>query len=696
MNELRQDLFDKLVAQHDARVKEWLDRYTRLTRDIQEIKSRLETGKGELTDDSLYHGLSSLSEQCYEGFIQKLINEQSNGIANSGQSIIKRDDLAGFLKNARFQTFLSEIISSPLNPEVYAEFNDWWKKQIGVLNKVLINRIFAACAPGRLSTVVDAKRFDELFAWVQEKGIIGSYTPTEEGDSWLTRNIFLMNEFRGVDLKGIPEGWLNMFPWLLYEYMDSEQGQSGEGSLDEMEISYVIHSAFSVAANRIGLTMEDSVSSVFCAALQAKPFLILTGLSGSGKTQLAMAFTKWITTKQPVADIFQAGSDVASSNVTYHVAKADRTAIEFWNSADPDKATKVTLPREMIQEWADYIRENAIPKKTLAREIREGVKGTSKFSDQLHSFETHLKAAAFALLENQVKEEAVQQVLLISVGADWTSNENLLGYPDALNPGQYRKPDNGVLDLILNAQMDEEHPYFLILDEMNLSHVERYFADFLSAMESGESIHLHEDTEEDWNGVPAKLKIPDNLFVIGTVNIDETIYMFSPKVLDRANVIEFRVDPHEIEAFLENPVKPDLDKIAGQGAAYAKSFVAAAKRKVKLDPDTKAEVKAVLMEFFNPLQEAGAEFGYRTAHEICRFVYFHDALSGAAWSLDEAMDAAVMQKLLPKLHGSRRKLEPVLETLEKLCTSGYPRSLEKIQRMMKRLRENGFTSFAEA
>ncbi len=129
MNELRQELFDKLVAQHDARVKEWLDRYTQLTRDIQEIKAKLEAGKGELTDDSLYHGLSSLSEQSYEGFIQKLINEQSNGIANSGQSIIKRDDLAGFLKNARFQTFLGEIISSPLNPEVYAGFNDWWKKR---------------------------------------------------------------------------------------------------------------------------------------------------------------------------------------------------------------------------------------------------------------------------------------------------------------------------------------------------------------------------------------------------------------------------------------------------------------------------------------------------------------------------------------------------------------------------------------
>lgn len=308
------------------------------------------------------------------------------------------------------------------------------------------------------------------------------------------------------------------------------------------------------------------------------------------------------------------------------------------------------------------------------------------------------------------------QINLIAVGADWTSNENLLGYPDALNPGQYRKPDNGVLDLILNAQRDSEHPYFLILDEMNLSHVERYFADFLSAMESGEPIHLHEDTGADWNGVPAKLNIPDNLFVIGTVNIDETTYMFSPKVLDRANVIEFRVDPHEMEAFLENPVKPDLEKIACHGAAYAKSFVAAARRKdVPLDDVLKTEIRSVLMSFFNPLQEAGAEFGYRTAHEICRFVYFHKELSGDDWSFESAMDAAVMQKLLPKLHGSKKKLGPVLETLMRLCLKTppikddplkeehmetanvrYPASLEKLKRMEKRLQQHGFTSFAEA
>ena len=58
--------------------------------------------------------------------------------------------------------------------------------------------------------------------------------------------------------------------------------------------------------------------------------------------------------------------------------------------------------------------------------------------------------------------------------------------------------------------------------------------------------------------------------------MDETTYMFSPKVLDRANVIEFRVSKDEMDAFLKAPVKPDLALIAGQGSAYAKAFVASA------------------------------------------------------------------------------------------------------------------------
>ena len=117
---------------------------------------------------------------------------------------------------------------------------------------------------------------------------------------------------------------------------------------------------------------------------------------------------------------------------------------------------------------------------------------------------------------------------IIPVGANWTENRHILGYFNIIkNEPQYTPAYH-----LIKQSQKKKYPHFLILDEMNLSHVERYFADFLSAIESNENIPLYGKDE---------LEIPDNLSIIGTVNIDETTYMFSPKVLDRANTIEFEI-----------------------------------------------------------------------------------------------------------------------------------------------------------
>ncbi|MEN9480350.1 MAG: hypothetical protein RLZZ298_1745 [Pseudomonadota bacterium] len=353
-----------------------------------------------------------------------------------------------------------------------------------------------------------------------------------------------------------------------------------------------------------GLRIDGRQFGFVAAALLAKRFLILTGLSGSGKTKLAHAFAAWIT-------------------------------------------------------------------------------------------------------------ESDAQYRVVAVGADWTTNENLLGYQDALRPEIYRKPTNGALDLMLRARDDCERPYFLILDEMNLSHVERYFADMLSAIESGESIALHSATENLPGGdgvtltVPARLELPKNLFIVGTVNVDETTYMFSPKVLDRANVIEFRATAGQIGAFMDSPQRIRMEALAHKGAAYGTAFVAAASGDAPLLADLPVtihengaqcadELKVRLVEAFTALSPIGAEFGFRTAFEISRFVAFHAVLTGPGWKFSDALDAQVYQKLMPKLHGSERRLGPVLKALEAFCIAHEcTTSLVKIRRMQDRLKD-GFTSFAEA
>lgn len=310
--------------------------------------------------------------------------------------------------------------------------------------------------------------------------------------------------------------------------------------------------------------------------------------------------------------------------------------------------------------------------------------------------------------------ERDEQYRVVAVGADWTTNENLLGYQDALRPEIYRKPTNGALELMLRARDDSERPYFLILDEMNLSHVERYFADMLSAIETEDAwISLHSGMNDLPGGegdsllVPARLRLPKNLFIVGTVNVDETTYMFSPKVLDRANVIEFRATADQIGDFLDNPQRIRMEGLAGKGAGFGAAFVAAASGDApplaelpttihNNGAQCAIDLKARMVEVFKALAPIGAEFGFRTAFEISRFVAFHAVLTGPGWKFSDALDAQVYQKLMPKLHGSERRLGPVLKALETFCTTyDCHASLEKIRRMQDRLKD-GFTSYAEA
>lgn len=314
-------------------------------------------------------------------------------------------------------------------------------------------------------------------------------------------------------------------------------------------------------------------------------------------------------------------------------------------------------------------------------------------------------ALAFARL---MSEDAEQQLCVVPVGADWTNREPLLGYPNALKPMEYMEPESGVLQIMMRAQRNPQKPYFLILDEMNLSYVERYFADFLSALESHQDIPLWEKDEESESDVPAKIRLPENLFITGTINVDETTYMFSPKVLDRANVIEFKITEDEMEQFLKQDMNIDIHASDGTCANMGQDFV---NRSIAKETSKSELAQKTLIEFFRVLKKVNAEFGFRSATEIYRFITNTKSCADSMTE-DEILDAAIVQKLLPKLHGSRKKLEPVLKALWGLCMpkehatetitrdnvqhAKFQESADKIQRMMQTALDNGFTSFAEA
>jgi hypothetical protein len=187
-------------------------------------------------------------------------------------------------------------------------------------------------------------------------------------------------------------------------------------------------------------------------------------------------------------------------------------------------------------------------------------------------------------------------------------------------------------------------------------------------MESKNVIPLHK-VDNEVNKIPKTIKLPKNLFIVGTVNIDETTYMFSPKVLDRANTIEFRVSDTDISDFLKNPKDIELEKLNGNGANMATNFIEIAT--ATKDGEKKEENyqlkdnQDVINKFFIELQKSGAEFGYRTAFEISKLIYKLEEFGLS--DENDKLDIAIMQKMLPKLHGSRTKLARTLKPLAKLC-----------------------------
>jgi len=361
----------------------------------------------------------------------------------------------------------------------------------------------------------------------------------------------------------------------------------------------------------------------------------------------------------------------------------------------------------------------------------------SRHDDVVRAFVASLATKRFAILTGLSGSGKTQlalrfgewlgrdRSLVVPVRPDWTGAEALFGYEDAL-----REAENGrrawqvptPLAFMLRAARDLNTPYLLVLDEMNLAHVERYFADVLSGMESDYPCLPNLQQEDDglWRvrtGAPSTLVVPKNLFVVGTVNVDETTYMFSPKVLDRANTFEFRVRTEDLETSHQRPVplEPgDADLVSG--------FLA-----VAVDDRWHIEHPAPGQDLFTQhlralhalLTEAGFEFGHRLFYEAIRFA----AMYAAAGDDDpmHALDLQVMQKVLPRLHGSRRRLEPTLCALGRLCSdlafdlqvgldeaarrfdelqdsstaARLPQSFEKVARMIGILRSNQFVSFTE-
>ena len=286
--------------------------------------------------------------------------------------------------------------------------------------------------------------------------------------------------------------------------------------------------------------------------------------------------------------------------------------------------------------------------------------------------------------------------LIVPVGADWTDNSKVLGFYNPLadnGVGSYEK--TGILKLIERANNNSDIPYFIILDEMNLSHVERYFSDFLSHMETP-------DNPFELDGYEKKeLPYPNNLFVVGTVNIDETTYMFSPKVLDRANVLEFKPEKDDVLNLFDSPNYSGKVDPAGDGVAKAFLRLAKEIRNGRFNVNSTGEekmedLKSTFSSVYEILEKRGFEFAYRTVREIRQYISAVYELADQEFDLYKAIDEQLLQKVLPKIHGNRKEIGEMLDELERICKQEGKTlvlSAKKIEQMKGKLANVQYASF---
>ena len=354
-------------------------------------------------------------------------------------------------------------------------------------------------------------------------------------------------------------------------------------------------------------------------------------------------------------------------------------------------------------------------------------KGFNYEGNLIENFYLSLKSKPFVILAGtsgtgktrlvKLFAEAIgAKMKLVPVRPDWSDSSDLFGHTDL--SGKFQP--GAIIDFIKQAEWNKDTPYFLCLDEMNLARVEYYLSDFLSVIETrdrkdnGEietdamvDVDYYKDKEAQ--GKYGRVFIPENLYIVGTVNMDETTFPFSKKVLDRANTIEF--------SFVNLMSKPAETFAAPQPLNENNSFLKTEYLYLRdcNDDDVVDTVCFDLEELNAILVKANLHVGYRVRDEIS--FYMMNNKNAELLEKETAFDNEIMQKILPRIQGSSRAIKDVLSEMFIKCAGDYtglagatdfeqmqsyidaakdckyPNSAKKIAFMMRRYEEDGFTSY---
>lgn len=393
----------------------------------------------------------------------------------------------------------------------------------------------------------------------------------------------------------------------------------------------------------------------------------------------------------------------------YNVDKYANVVPEYMNN---------TLASVVASKYRPYI--TAIKSKPFL--LLAGISGTGK-----SRIVRELARACWDVDSPEYTAHKPKNYEMVQVKPNWHDSSELIGYVSRINGEQYVV--GPFLRFMVKAILDPNTPYFLCLDEMNLAPVEQYFAEFLSVIESRKQengkvvtdpIVDYEPTEAykslidqlfDDDEIRAeylkekggkRLSIPQNLIVVGTVNMDETTFSFSRKVLDRAMTIEMN------EVDLASGLTQKHETI---GTLNFDDLVGTNVEGVDVYSDNQ-KVCDLAINYLQKINEVleGTPFkvAYRTRNEFLLYVVnnlpYRKDEDGNELSEEEvvarALDEITSMKVLSRIEGDDQKVkEELLARLEQVVTDMLPEtlheksvSLTKLKEMKERCK-TGFTSF---
>lgn len=290
-------------------------------------------------------------------------------------------------------------------------------------------------------------------------------------------------------------------------------------------------------------------------------------------------------------------------------------------------------------------------------------------------------------------------LLFIPVRPSWNDDADLLGYVDLVHM-VYRASDTGFVNLLVEAEKEanKNKLYLVCFDEMNLARVEHYFSQFLSLLEKPLGQRKLRLYDEQYSGrlynsmdYPSTIMLGDNIKFIGTVNIDESTYHFSDKVLDRANVISLEILNYSSEWKYEN--FGTLPNVNWSAKEYNELMV---KTEVNIN------LRKLLWEMHVVLQKASAKLGIgpRIVKSIETYLNNFPKDNEYNFCEKDGVDYQVVQRILTKVRGPENQLGKLLsvddeDSLERVFVrnshiSDFTRSRKIIEQKRKELETYGY------